>query len=199
MIGPTTLVGIAKVSVFVTSPLELVETVFCCVADGEGDATGDGIDMGVGVGLGATLALALGVGVGLTEALGDGEGEGEIEGVGPGLPPPPPVPPPPVPPPPESGAVEAMIENVLVTDVAAAYVVFPLCEATIEHDPALVNVTTLLVIEQLPDAVNETVKPDELVAETVRGPGIVLLVMAAKVMVCSVLVIVKVFVPFAAS
>jgi hypothetical protein len=77
--------------------------------------------------------------------------------------------------------------------------VFPLCEATIEHEPVLVKVTTLLVIEQLPVAVNETVRPEELVAETVSGPGIVLLVMAAKVIVWRVLVMEKVFVPFAAS
>jgi hypothetical protein len=41
----------------------------------------------------------------------------------------------------------------------------------------------LLEIVQLPDAVNETVKPDVLVADTVSGPGIVLFVITANVMV----------------
>lgn len=193
--GPVAFVGIAKASVLVTSPLEFVETVFSCVGVGEGDTDGDGRDVGVGDGVGVTIAL----GVGVTEGVAEAVGEGEIEGVGPGLPPPP-VPPPPVPPPPvPPPSVAAIMEKVLVIEVAAAYEPLPLCAATIEQEPVLEKVTTLLVIVQLPDAVKETANPEVLVAETVSGPGIVLFVMAAKVIVCSVFVIVKVLVPFAAS
>ena len=61
------------------------------------------------------------------------------------------------------------------------------------------NVTTFPEIVQEPEAVNDTVNPELLVAETVSGPGIVLFVIAGKVIVCSVFVTVKVFVPLAAS
>lgn len=52
---------------------------------------------------------------------------------------------------------------------------------------------------QLPEAVKLIVNPEVLVADTVNGPGIVLFVITAKVIVCSVFVIVKVLVPLAAS
>jgi hypothetical protein len=55
------------------------------------------------------------------------------------------------------------------------------------------------VIVQLPDAVIVTVNPEELEAETVKGPGRVLLVMASKVIVCRVFVTVNVFVALAAA
>jgi hypothetical protein len=61
------------------------------------------------------------------------------------------------------------------------------------------NVTTFPEIVQEPEAVNETVNPEVLVAETVSGPGIVLFVIAEKVIVWRVFVTEKVFVPLAAS
>ena len=113
--GPVIFVGIAKVSVLVTSPFALVETVFISEGDGEGEAVSDGEGAEVGFGVGVDTALELGLGVGDAVTVGEGDGLGEIVGVGPGLPPPPPPPPPP-----ESGAVAAMIEKVLVIEVAAA-------------------------------------------------------------------------------
>ena len=51
------------------------------------------------------------------------------------------------------------------------------------QSPGFIKVTRLLVTEHAPDAAKVTVSPDVLVAETVNGPGIVLLVMAIKVIV----------------
>jgi hypothetical protein len=189
---PVTFVGIAKVSVLVTSPFAFVATFLFWEGEGDGAAlaVAEGIELGLGVGVAVPLATGDG------RAVGVGEGVGEIEGVGPGLPPPP-VPPPPVPPPPVSDA--AIMEKLLVTEVAAAYEVSPLCAAVNEHKPVLVKETTLLVIVQLPEAVIVTVNPEVLEAETVNGPGMVLFVIAAKVIVCKVFVTVNVFVPFAAS
>jgi hypothetical protein len=76
-----------------------------------------------------------------------------------------------------------MIEKVLGTLLAAAYEALPLCDAVTVHSPGLTKVTRLLVTEQAPDAVNVTDRLDVLVAETVNGPGIVLFVIAAKVIV----------------
>jgi len=118
--GPVTFVGIAKVVVFVTSPLAFVITPGRGVGEGEALAEADAVGDGVGVAL--ALTVGVGVGVAATDGEGEGVGVGEIEGVGPGPTPPPelPPPPPPPPPPPESGVGAARIEKSRVTDVAAA-------------------------------------------------------------------------------
>lgn len=99
--APIIFVGIANVSVLVTSPLEFVLTPGRELADGEG------VIIGVGDGEGACVALTLGfgdaLGVAVAVTLGDGDADGEAEAVvvsvDPPPPPPPPNPPPPPPPP----------------------------------------------------------------------------------------------------
>jgi hypothetical protein len=118
--GPVTFVGIAKVLVFVTSPLTFVVTPGREVGDGEGEALAEADAVGEGDGVALALTVGVGVGVAATDGEGEGVGVGEIEGVGPGPTPPPELPPPPPPPPPESGVGAARIEKSRVTDVAAA-------------------------------------------------------------------------------
>ena len=67
----------------------------------------------------------------------------------------------------------AAIVKVLVAAVAAKYFAVAEALAVMEHEPAEVNVTTEPEIVQLPLAAKMTGTPEEDVAETVRGPGIV--------------------------
>jgi hypothetical protein len=62
-----------------------------------------------------------------------------------------------------------------------------------------VKLTVFPVTVQFPEAENVTVKPEVLVAVTVNGPGRGWFAIAAKVMVCSVFVIVKVLVAIASA
>lgn len=183
--APTIFVGTANVVVLVTSPFAFV------VTPGRAEAVGDTDGVAVGTALAEGLGEADGVGVAVTvgNADADGEGDGDTEGAGPG-PAPPPNPPPenppplfPFEPPPLSFVEPAIIEKVRGTDVAAAYEEFPDCAAVIVQEPGFTKVTRLLVMLQLPDAVNVTDRPEVLEAETVNGPGIVLFVIAANVIV----------------
>lgn len=96
--APIIFVGIANVSVLVTSPLEFVLTPGRALADGEG------VIIGVGDGEAACVALTLGfgdaLGVAVAVALGEGEADGDAEAVVVSADPPPPPPPPNPPPPP---------------------------------------------------------------------------------------------------
>jgi hypothetical protein len=81
-----------------------------------------------------------------------------------------------------------------VTDVAAAKLVFPACEAVIEHVPAAINVRvlpdTLHTLEMVD--VYETVRPELAVAVSVSGElARVVFGRAAKVIVCVVAVTAK--------
>jgi hypothetical protein len=60
--------------------------------------------------------------------------------------------------------------------------------------PAEVNEIVVPVAVQFPDAVNETVNPDDAVAATVRGPGIVCVEITGKLIVCETLTVLKLLV-----
>jgi hypothetical protein len=91
-------------------------------------------------------------------------------------------------------APNTCIVKLCVTDVAAAKLVFPACEAVIEHVPAAINVRvlpdTLHTLEVVD--VYETVRPELAVAVRVSGElARFVFGRAAKVIVCVVAVTAK--------
>jgi hypothetical protein len=73
-----------------------------------------------------------------------------------------------------------------VTDVAAAHVVLPACEATMAQVPPVGNVTVVADTVQMPvvDDVYVTGKPELAVAVRVKGVPTVWVVIALKAIVC---------------
>ncbi len=145
---------------------ELVLVVRPEEALGDEETVGFGDAVGVALGVCFTVGIALGVALG--DTAGVGFGVAITVGTGAGTYPPPPDPPPPDPPPDD---ISAVIENVRTTEVAAAYVVSPACEAVTLQVPSAVKLTVLPVTVQFPEAENATVSPEVLVAVTVKGPG----------------------------
>ena len=86
---------------------------------------------------------------------------------------------------------------VVVIDVAAAYMPLPACVAvSTQATVPLVIVTVLPALEQPPEALTETVRPDEAIGVIVNVLPFTAVLGAVKVMVCAFRVIGNVWLEF---